>query len=90
MKNYKTAKVKVEQVFSNLKGVKITGSSKINGENISVQCQLAGVNSVSVGDFVEIDYLDIFNGKLIQPHKKKKEIGDKNVISVLDKSRGGI
>jgi len=68
IKNYKVTDVSVSEVEPNSKGVKIFGTANIDSKEIKVECQFAGLD-VIVGDVVKVRYLDVFNSKLIQPHK---------------------
>jgi ATP-dependent DNA ligase len=66
LKNYKLATVQITGKEENSKGVKIFGKTTINGEEIIVECQLPG-DDVNIGDTRQVKYLDIYNGRLIQP-----------------------
>jgi len=71
LKNYKPAVLVVEQAEQNSAGTKVFGTAKLkDGKEIQgAECQLAGVSDLPVGAEIAIRYLDIYNGKLIQPHK---------------------
>lgn len=71
LKNYKTAFVTVEQIAENPKGIKIIGKATIENESIISECQLSSAGNVKVGDVVPVVYLDIVNGRMVQPHKIK-------------------
>lgn len=67
LKNYKQAVVTVSQIEPNPKGIKIYGQATIKDEVIDVECQLAGEFNVKEGDVRTIKYLEVSNGRLIQP-----------------------
>jgi ATP-dependent DNA ligase len=71
LKNYKRADVIVEALEPNPKGVKIIGKTKegIEGE---IQWSSMGFENIKVGDAVEVEFLDIVNNKMVQPHKIKR------------------
>jgi len=69
LKSYKRCDVNIEKTEPNDKGTKIYGKTIIDGKEIEVTCQLAGIFGVG-GDIITIKYLDIYNGKLIQPSKE--------------------
>jgi bifunctional non-homologous end joining protein LigD len=66
-KNYKYADVLVEQIEPNPKGTKIRANIEINGCPVEVNCHQAGCFNINVGDTVRVKYLDIVDGKMIQP-----------------------
>jgi len=72
LKNYKVTEVIVGKVEANLKGNKIWGMAKIGSDVIEIECQYGGVYNIKPGDKLPVEYLDIVNGKLIQPHKPRK------------------
>ncbi len=57
----------------NSKGLKISGHTKINGEEIEVEAQIPGIFNLPEGSTQNIKYLDIYNKKLIQPTVCKYE-----------------
>jgi hypothetical protein len=69
LKNYKLTDVKVSKIEKNTTGTKIYGSTRINTVDVDVECQLAGVFDVTVGDIRKVKYLDLIGNKLIQPVK---------------------
>ena len=73
LKHYKRALVLVEKLEPNPKGVKIIGSFELGGQKIEAQVQWSsmGFENIKIGSEVEVEYLDIVNNKLIQPHKVK-------------------
>lgn len=70
VKNYKDTEVVVENTEENPKGIKIFGTSTINGETIKIECQMGGNFNINVGETIKVTYLDICNRRLIQPHIK--------------------
>ena len=70
VKYYKEAEVIVEEVEPNSKGTKIIGKTMIKGDEILVECQIPGDNNINKGDVKKIKYLDIYNGRLIQPTRR--------------------
>jgi hypothetical protein len=88
LKNYKIVEVTVDSIDVNVKGNKITGKATINSEIVLVECQYGGVYNIQLGDKLPVEYLDILNGKLIQPHKPRKwKPADKSVEVVQDASK---
>lgn len=73
LKNYKITDVIVEATEQNDKGTKVFGKANIKGEQIQVECQIGGVFDIELGTTQTIKYLDIYEGRLIQPTKVKKE-----------------
>jgi|PlaIllAssembly_1097288.scaffolds.fasta_scaffold22389_5 ATP-dependent DNA ligase len=70
LKNYKIVDVKVFKTETNPKGIKIYGTGTYKGEVVETECQFSGNNMVvNVGDILPVEFLDIINGKLVQPHK---------------------
>jgi len=70
LKNYKRDKVIVSRIETNNKGVKLSGmtASGISGE---IQWSSMGCENIKVGDEVMVEYLDVVNNKMVQPHKVK-------------------
>jgi bifunctional non-homologous end joining protein LigD len=70
LKNYKRADVIVEALVPNPKGVKIIGKTKdgIEGE---IQWSFSGFENIKIGDAIEVEFLDVVNNKMVQPHKCK-------------------
>jgi bifunctional non-homologous end joining protein LigD len=79
LKNYKQENVIVEALETNNKGVKITGTtpSGIKGE---IQWSSCGFENIKVGDSIPVEYLDVVNNKMVQPHKVKDSFIDAEVI----------
>lgn len=80
IKNYKFCEVLVEKVEPNDKGVKVFGTTDLNGTRkevpLSVEVQLGGIFDVPIGSVVPIKYLDITStipNRLIQATKVSKE-----------------
>lgn len=78
LKNYKRNDVIVDSLEANPKGVKIYGHFDLNGQRIDAEVQWSsmGCENIKVGDAVEVEYLDIVNNKLVQPHKVKGSVVD--------------
>ena len=75
LKYYKCAKVIVDKVEDNPKGQKIYGHTKVEDQEILVECQFSGKNmDIKDGQELNVEYLDTYNGKMIQPHKIKGEV----------------
>lgn len=70
VKNYKQVDVVVESTEQNEKGTKIFGKVVIKGQEIEVEAQIGG-KDVPIGSTQTITYLDIYNNRLIQPHKAR-------------------
>jgi ATP-dependent DNA ligase len=75
LKNYKRADVIVQALEPNPKGVKIIGKTKdgIEGE---IQWSFSGFENIKIGDAIEVEFLDVVNNKMVQPHKVKGSIVD--------------
>lgn len=69
IKNYKLVDVVVDKTEANDKGTKIFGKVNIDGTEIDVEAQLAGIFGVVAGVAHTIKYLDIQGHRLIQPTK---------------------
>jgi len=67
LKNYKFVDVPVEKTEVNDKGTKIYSNVEIDGKNILVEAQQAGMFNINVGDVIRVKYLDIVGDRLIQP-----------------------
>ncbi|MBW2970828.1 hypothetical protein KY320_01560 [Candidatus Woesearchaeota archaeon] len=74
LKNYKMVDVQVDQTEQNEKGTKIYGKVEIEGQEINVEAQLAGVFGVENGSIQKVKYLDIVGDRLIQPTKVKGQV----------------
>jgi len=70
VKYYKYCEVIVEETVPNDKGTKIIGKTIIDKEEIVVECQIPGDFDINKGDVKKIKYLDVYNGKLIQPTRR--------------------
>lgn len=66
LKNYKFIDVKVEHVEANNKGTKIFGKVEVSGNVLDVECQVQNKH-VSIGEVVNVKYLDIVGNRLVQP-----------------------
>jgi hypothetical protein len=77
LKYYKRKNVIVEALETNPKGVKIIGTTAdgIKGE---IQWSSMGCENIKVGDSVEVEYLDVVNDKMVQPHKVKDSFINKH------------
>ena len=73
VKNYKETEVLIEDTEENEKGIKIFGTTTIGGETLKVDCQFQN-GGVNIGETVKVRYLDIFNGRLIQPTKSNGKV----------------
>lgn len=73
LKNYKLTVVSVTSSEQNDKGTKIFGKSTIDGKEIIVEAQLAGIFGVESGTTQIIKYLDVQGSRLIQPTKVNRE-----------------
>lgn len=73
LKFYKRAKLKVENIESNPKGVKLSGHFDWNDKQCEaeVQWSSSGYENIKIGDEVEFEFLDLVNDKAVQPHKVK-------------------
>ncbi len=69
IKNYKYTTVEVKDTEPNNKGTKVFGTTKINGEDIEVECQFSGEENIREGDQKKVKYLELAGNKLIQPTK---------------------
>lgn len=78
LKYYKRADVTVQALEPNPKGVKITGYATVNGQHVEAEVQWSsmGFENIKIGDVVEVEFLDIVNNKMVQPHKVKGSIVD--------------
>ena len=73
VKNYKETEVLVEDTEENEKGIKIFGTATIGNDTLKVECQFQN-GGVNIGETVKVRYLDIYNGRLIQPTKVNGKI----------------
>jgi len=71
IKNYKITELVVEQIETNVKGVRVSGKAKIGSLVCEVDCQYGGIYDIKLGDKLPVEYLDIVGNKLIQPHKPR-------------------
>ena len=78
LKYYKRADVTVLALEPNPKGVKISGYATVNGDRVEAECQWSsmGFENIKIGDVVEVEFLDIVNNKMVQPHKVRGSIID--------------
>jgi DNA ligase-1 len=78
LKHYKRNNVIVDKLEPNPKGVKIYGHFELAGQTIQAEVQWSsmGCENIKTGDEVEVEYLDIVNNKLVQPHKVKGSVID--------------
>lgn len=67
LKNYKHVDVIVAKTEVNEKGTKIYSQVHIDGKDINVEAQQAGMFNINVGDNIRVKYLDIVGDRLIQP-----------------------
>ena len=69
LKNYKETTITVTDTEANEKGTKVHGTAQIDGNEILVECQMAGMFDVPRGSQHRIRYLDTYKNRLIQPTK---------------------
>ncbi len=69
LKNYKETNIIVTDTEPNEKGTKIHGTAQIGGNEILVECQMAGQFDIQTGSQHRIRYLDTYKNRLIQPTK---------------------
>jgi bifunctional non-homologous end joining protein LigD len=70
LKFYKIAQVIVDALENNPKGVKVSGHTA-DGLLAEVQWSSSGFENIKIGDTIPVEYLDVVNNKMVQPHKVK-------------------